>query len=148
MVSWILLLKELTSDVGKISEFTVWVCNPIFFIFPYLFVCLSMGVLFVAVVWWKIRLPSYIFTVLGKTRAKYLLSWNGPLGGETRRNGPGSNIIPPGMLFVWGGPTYVPGETTAEWNLPAVWKGVQRRGDNVLLQVRMRVCCQQCSHLR
>lgn len=45
MISWILLLKELTSDVGKTSEFTVEVCNPIFFIFTYLF-ALSMGVLF------------------------------------------------------------------------------------------------------
>uniref|UniRef100_A0A8D2MLS7 E3 ubiquitin-protein ligase n=1 Tax=Zonotrichia albicollis TaxID=44394 RepID=A0A8D2MLS7_ZONAL len=38
MVSWILLLKELTSDVGKNFEFTIEVCNPIFFVFPYLFV--------------------------------------------------------------------------------------------------------------
>lgn len=40
MVSWILLHKELTSGVGKTSEFTVAVCNPIFFIFTYLFVYL------------------------------------------------------------------------------------------------------------
>lgn len=142
---WILLLKEPISSVGKTSEFTVEVCNPISL---YLLICLSMGVLFVAVVWWKIRLPSYVFTVLGKTCAKYLLCWNGPLGGETRRNGPGSNIIPPGMLFVWGGPRYIPGETTTEWNLPALWKGVQRWGDNILLQVRMKVWCHQCFHLR
>lgn len=42
MVSWILLLKELASDVGKTSEFTVEVCNPIFFIFTYQFVYLWM----------------------------------------------------------------------------------------------------------
>lgn len=101
------------------------------------FFTLIYGCTFFAVVWWKIRLPSYIFTVLGKTCAKYLLSWDGPLAGETRRNGSGSNTLPPGTLFVWGRPRDVSRETTTEWNVTALWKGVQRRGDNILLQVRI-----------
>lgn len=40
MVSWILLLKELTSDVGRTFEFTVEVCNHVFFMCTYLFVYL------------------------------------------------------------------------------------------------------------
>jgi len=142
MLSWVLLLIELTSDVEKNFGFTVEVLHPIFFKFIYSFMFIHWCT-FLAVVWWKIQLPSYIFTVLGKTCAKYLLSWNGSLAGETRRNGPGSDIMPPGMLFVWGRPRYFPGETTTEWNFPALWEGVQRRGDNILLQVRMKVCYHQ-----
>lgn len=137
MVSWVLLLAELCSEVEENSGFTVEMLNLIFFIFIYSFLFIH-GCTFLAVVWWKIQLPNHVFTVLGKTRAKYLLSWNGPLAGETRRNGPSNNIISSGMLLVWGRSRCIPGETTTEWNLPALWEGIQRRGDNILLQVRIK----------